>query len=54
MYKEDFECERRDREAAQAKISQLENELSIATRQVRRGDEGGDRSSIRPYLVLYC
>ena len=36
VYQEDFECERRDREAAQTKISELENELSLVTRQVRR------------------
>ena len=34
VYREDFECERRDREAAQSKILELENELSLVKRQV--------------------
>lgn len=34
VYQEDFECERRDRELAQTKISELENELSLVTRQL--------------------
>ena len=36
VYQEDFECERRDREAAQSNISELENELSFVKRQVRK------------------
>jgi len=34
VYQEDFESERRDRELAQTKISELENELSLVKRQV--------------------
>ncbi|KAI0211973.1 hypothetical protein LSAT2_003158 [Lamellibrachia satsuma] len=33
VYREDFECERRDREAAQSNISELQNELSLVKRQ---------------------